>query len=84
MSLAAPRSTMEMPTVTMMSVTRGALRSGRMVRRSISRPMMATLIAARAIARASGRWATVRKVWKNSAPSTTNSPWAKLMMPVAL
>jgi len=75
---------MDSPMVMMISWMTLALRTGRMVKRSISPPTMTVARTAAAIASGSGRLQAVRKNTLNIPPSMTNSPWAKLMMPVVL
>jgi len=82
--MAMPRRRIETPMVMMMRVMTDDPRAGRMVERSTSAPRRVTAATATRMATGMGRPRVVEQVMAMRAPYVTNSPWAKLTMPVAL
>ena len=83
-SMAPPRMRMLTPMVMMTRLMAGQSRTGRMARRSTSAPSSVVPATARTMASGSGRPRARMQNTLIMPPSITNSPWAKLMMPVAL
>ena len=81
-SSASSRTTIEMPIVMMIIRSTEGLRSQRMKVTSTMAPAAIVTTTAPAMATGSGtrRWSVTAVI----PPSITNSPWAKLMMPVVL
>ncbi len=79
---AASRTRMEMPMVMMIILRTDGLTSQRMKSTSMRAPT--AMVAATAARMAAGSGRKALKVTAVMPPSMTNSPWAKLMIPVVL